>query len=395
MFDESILASRTTHMGSSVIREILKVVAQPGVVSLAGGLPAPEAFPMDIIRDLTNRVLDTYGVSALQYDRTEGFDPLREALGDYLPGIGVIATPGTVNVASGSQGVLDMLGKILITPGDVIAMEAPTYLGAIQAFNPYEPTYVKMRTDQHGLIPESMEEVVKKHRPKMVYLVPTFQNPTGRTIPLERRKEIARIAREYNVLVIEDDPYGALRYRGEVVPPIQSLAPDNVVYCGTFSKTFCPGIRTGYYVAPEFIRGWLVKAKQGIDLHTSTLSQALAAEYLRGGFLQSHLRDIIDLYKPKQEAMLDALDEHFPKEFSWIRPEGGMFIWLEGPKGLDVMPIYDEGIRRKVAFVPGRFFFTEPGDGMETMRLNFTMADEPTLRAAIERLAGVVKDALK
>ncbi|HDQ13578.1 MAG TPA: PLP-dependent aminotransferase family protein [Sediminispirochaeta sp.] len=392
MLDESLLSTRTSRMGSSAIREILKVLARPGIVSLAGGMPAPEAFPMDHVEGLFGKVISKYGSDALQYGTTEGFTPLKAALAKYLNGRGIQTKAEQINITTGSQGVLDALGKIFVSPGDAIAVEAPTYLGALQAFNPYEPEYVEMETDEQGLIPESMEEVVRKHHPKLVYLVPTFQNPTGRTIPLERRRQIAEIAARHNVLVVEDDPYGQLRYRGDHVAPIQSFAPEQVIYCGSFSKVFAPGLRVGYYVAPDFVREWLIRAKQGVDLHTSSLSQALAAEFLAEGLMEQHLPKIIKLYKPKQEAMLQALRDFFPDSFRWTEPEGGMFIWAEGPKGLDTVELYHRAVEKKVAFVPGRYFYTREGAGAETMRLNFTMADEETLRAAVQRLSEAIKE---
>jgi 2-aminoadipate transaminase len=387
MLSEKMLADRTAFMGASAIREILKVLSRPGVVSLAGGMPAPDAFPMEYLEGIFHRVLEKYGTNAMQYGSTEGFQPLQEALSVYLRGLGIEAQPEQINTTTGSQGVLDSLGKILITPGDALAVEAPTYLGALQAFNPYGPKYVQMEMDEDGLIPESMEEVVKKYRPKLVYLIPTFQNPTGRTIPLERRKEIARIAMEQDILVVEDDPYGQLRYHGEFVPPIKAFAPDHVIYCGTFSKVFAPGLRVGFYLAPRIVREWLVLAKQGVDLHTSSLSQALAAEFLEEGLMATHVPKIVSLYAPKMRAMLDAMKEFFPKSFTWTEPEGGMFIWAEGPEGMDTAELYHKAIENKVAFVPGRYFYTEEGSGLSTMRLNFTMADEETLREAVRRLA--------
>jgi len=391
MFNEQMLAERTQHMGSSAIREILKVLSRPGIVSLAGGMPAPEAFPMEKMNALCELVLQKHGTAALQYGTTEGFFPLKEALAGYLKENKIETAPENINITTGSQGVLDALGKILITPGDAIAVEAPTYLGALQAFNPYGPRYVQMETDEDGLIPESMEAVIKAHRPKMVYLVPTFQNPTGRTVPLERRQRIAAIAQATDTLIIEDDPYGQLRYRGEFVTPIAAMAPEHVVYCGSFSKVFAPGLRVGFYIAPQLVEEWLVRAKQGVDLHTSSFSQALAAEFVAGGYLKEHLPKIIELYRPKQEAMLTAMDEFFPQSFTWSQPEGGMFIWAEGPPGMDALKLYDEAINNQVAFVPGRYFYTEEGAGSNTLRLNFTMVDEATIRAAIERLATAMK----
>ena len=391
---ESVLAERTHHMGASAIREILKVVSQPGMVSLAGGIPAPESFPMDILRDLHGVVEQKYGSQAFQYEATEGFLPFREALVPYLGARGVTASADGIIVTSGSQAVLDGIGKLLLDPSDVVAVEAPTYLGALQAFNPYQPRYVQIETDEGGLSPESLETVLANNPVKFVYLCPTFQNPTGRTLNAERRAAVAEIIKRHDVLLIEDDPYGDLRYRGSRLAPIQSLAPENVIYAGTLSKVMSPGLRLGFCVAPEAVRRWLVIAKQGVDLHTNTYGQALAAEYLSGGHLERHLPKIIELYRPRQEAMLRALERELPPAFSWTRPEGGMFIWVEGPGGLDAEALYWEAVKRNVAFVPGKFFYAQPGDGLATMRLNFTMANEATLDAAITTRAAAIREML-
>jgi len=392
---ENLLAHRTKKMGANVIREILKVVSQPGMISLAGGIPAPESFPIEIISELTSKVFEKYSSNALQYDLTEGFIPLREALVNYLQKKNIYASPEEILITSGSQGVLDALGKVLISEGDRIAVEAPTYLGAIQAFSPYEPEYTRMDTDDDGLIPESLEQILKSHAIKFIYLAPTFQNPTGRTIPLKRREKIADIIKKHDALLIEDDPYSALRYRGKDIPPIKIFAPGNVVYVSTLSKVFAPGLRIGFCVAPDLIRKWLVLVKQGVDLHTSTFNQALAAEYLAGGYLEQHLPKIINIYRPKQEAMLHALEKYFPDGFKWSKPEGGMFLWAEGPKGLDMEEIYWKSVKKKAAFVPGKFFFTLKGEGLETMRLNYTMTDEETIDKAINTISEVIKQELQ
>lgn len=385
-----LLADRTEKMGVNAIREILKVVSLPGMVSLAGGIPAPESFPMDIMKMLAARVIDKYGSSAFQYDPTEGFPPLRPVLADYLSERGVKASADEIIVHSGSQGVLDGLGKVLISKGDAVAVEAPTYLGALQAFNPYEPEYVRLDMDESGLVPESLEDVLKKNKVKFTYLAPTFQNPTGRTIPLERRMKIADILKKHDALLVEDDPYSELRYLGSPVATIKSLAPENVVYISTLSKVFAPGLRLGFCSAPKEIQRWLVLVKQGVDLHTSTFTQALAAEYIAGGHLKDHLPEIIKLYTPRLKAILKALADYFPDNFTWSKPEGGMFIWVCGPKGLDAEELYYKAIERKVAFVPGKFFFTDPEEGHETMRLNFTMADEETLERTIKKLSEII-----
>jgi len=391
MHIKSLIAERMNHMRVNAIREILKVVSQPGMVSLAGGIPSPDSFPMDIIQVLARKVIEKYGSSAFQYDTTEGFEPLRYALADYLKKRKAIQVgPEHVFISSGSQGALDAVGKTLISKGDKIGLESPTYLGAIHAFDPYEPDYITLDTDENGLIPASLETVLRTNRLKFVYLVPTFQNPTGRTLPMQRREQIAALLTHYDVLLIEDDPYGDLRYDGEPLSPIKTLAPDQVIYIGTLSKVFAPGLRVGFYVPPAMFEDWLIIVKQGVDLHTSTFNQALAAEYLSGNHLTQHLPHITALYKPKKDAMLAALSEYFPADFSWSRPEGGMFVWVEGPSGYDMKALYQRAIKENVAFVPGQYFFADGVSGMETMRFNFTMADEATIQRAIRILVGVL-----
>lgn len=388
---EHLLSTRTKAMGTNVIREILKVVNQPGMVSLAGGIPAPESFPMDIFQELTESVLSKYGSNALQYDVSEGFKPLREVLVEYLQSDKQVSVDyDDILVFSGSQSVLDNIGKILLSPGDMVALESPSYLGAISAFNAYEPQYVGIETDDDGMIPSSLEEVLQNNAVKFVYLVPTFQNPTGRTLPLERRKQVAAIAQKYNVLIVEDDPYGALRYSGSALPPIQQFAPEHVLYISTFSKILAPGLRVGFCVPPPMIYKWLVKAKQACDLHTSTLSQAISAEYLNGGYLKKQLPKIIDLYKPKRDAMLTAMEEFFPSSITWTKPDGGMFIWAEGQKEMDAEELYWKCIDKKVAFVPGKYFYPNAAkQNIATLRLNFTKADIPTIKTAIQTIGNV------
>ncbi len=388
---QRLLADRTSTMGVNAIREILKVVAQPGMMSLAGGIPAPESFPLSLMQRLMESVLTRYGAAALQYDPSEGFGPLREALVDHLGLVRINASSHQILVTSGSQGALDAIAKVLISRGNCVAVEAPTYLGALQAFAPYEPRYVEVAADEGGMIPDALEEALRSGKVKFVYLVPTFQNPTGRTLSMRRRQAVARLIQTYDALLVEDDPYSALRYHGEALPPIKTLAPEHVVYISTLSKVFAPGLRIGFCIAPEPIRKWLVVVKQGIDLHTNTLSQALATEYLTGGHLRNHLPNIIDLYAPRQRAMLTALDRCFPAGYTWSRPQGGMFIWVKGPQGHDMVEHYHRAVSRKVAFVPGTFFYAGRGQGLETMRLNFTMASEEILAKAINILAEVLQ----
>ncbi len=388
---QSLLARRTQRMHVNAIREILKVASQPGMISLAGGIPAPESFPLELMAELNDRVLATHAAHAFQYGLTEGFPPLREALASRLSAKGLPARSDDVLISSGSQGVLDAIGKTLISPRDRIAVESPTYLGALQAFTPYEPDYLPLVCDDEGLIPDSLEETLQGQPVKFVYLVPTFQNPTGRTLSLPRRRAVAKIIQRYGTLLVEDDPYGDLRYEGAPLPALKSLASENVIYIGTLSKIFAPGLRLGYCVAPEAIRNWLVLVKQGVDLHSGSYSQALATEYLIGGYLDRHLPRIIDLYRPRKEAIVNALAQSFPNDFHWSRPEGGMFVWVEGPEGMDMRRIYARAVENGVAYVPGQFFFVDQDRGRHTLRLNFTMADGHTLKRAIDLLADVMQ----
>lgn len=389
---EHLLADRTAAMNSNAIREILKITAQPGMISLAGGIPAPESFPMEAIKGFVTNVTDRYGSRAFQYDLTEGFRPLREALPGFLARKGVETTADQVLITTGSQGALDSLGKVLISRGDKVIVEAPTYLGALSAFNPYGPQYLQVQTDDEGVIPESLKDLLEKHPVSFVYLVPTFQNPSGQTTTLERRKQIAEIITHYNALLIEDDPYNDLRFSGEPVPSIKHFAPDHVVYLGTFSKIFAPGIRVGFAVAPEFIQNWMVLAKQGADLHTSTFDQALCAEYLESGEVDRTIPRIVELYRPRHAAMLEAIEEHFPSWMHWSRPQGGMFVWAQAPETCDLLSMYEVAVSRNVAYVPGTFFFAAPETGRNTMRMNFTMNNEDRIRTAIKTLGETLQE---
>jgi len=396
-----LLADRTTQMEASAIREILKVASQPEVVSLAGGLPAAESFPLDLLPGLLDTVVARYGAASLQYDASEGFAPLREALVPHLAARGVTTTADQVLITSGSQGALDGLGKTFLSPGDLVAVEAPTYLGALQAFNPYQPRYVQVEADDDGLVPDSLDQVLSAGGVKFVYAVPTFQNPTGRTLSVERRHRVAEILQRHDALLIEDDPYSDLRYVGERVPPIHSLAPNHVIYLSTLSKTFSPGLRLGICVAPPEAFRWLVIARQGVDLHTGTLGQALASEYLSGGHLERRVPEIVEFYRPRREAMLSTLERTMPEGVHWTQPEGGMFVWVTGPRGLDADRLYQATLARGVAFVPGRHFYAPPdggaglpADATSTFRMNFTAAEPAVIERAVEVIAEVMHEML-
>lgn len=387
------LSERTKSMRSSAIREMLKHLETPGMISLAGGNPAPESFPTHLFGELQTQVFQHFGHKALQYSETEGFGPLREQIATMLRAQGIPADASRIIISNGSQGILDLLAKVFLDRGTPIAMESPTYLGALQAFSPYEPSFESLDSDDEGATPEAVSLFLQKHPRGLLYLMPTFQNPTGRSAGLVRRCELAQIFESEECLVIEDDPYSALRYSGSHHPPLAALCPNRVLYMGTLSKIFAPGMRIGYCLAPEWLYPWLVKAKQGTDLNTSTYTQALAYEYLHGGHLDRQLPIILHLYQGRLDAMLDALENRMPAGFSWTRPEGGMFVWVQGPADFDSASTLQNALQHGLAYVEGRAFFAQPEQGKNCMRLNFSLPKESQIQEGIARLTSALNAA--
>jgi 2-aminoadipate transaminase len=400
-------AQRTQRMSSSAIRELLKLTAQPDIISFAGGLPAPELFPIEEFRAATDRVLVRQGRQALQYSATEGYPPLREMIVRHMARYGIIVGTDNVLITTGSQQALDLAGKVLINPGDKILTEEPTYLGAIQAFTMYGAEYVPVPIDAEGLLTARLEDALRAG-PKFMYTLPNFQNPAGTTLPLDRRLELIALASRYGTPIIEDDPYGQLRYEGEHIKPLVVLDAEaehcesngrysgNVIYLSTFSKTLAPGLRLGWVVAPKDVIARLVQAKQGTDLHSSTLDQMVAFEVARGGFIDQHVRRIREVYRRRRDLMLASLERAFPDPAAgvrWTRPQGGLFLWVVAPEEIDTARLLDDAIREKVAFVPGTAFYPL-GGGRNTMRLNFSNATEPMIEEGIARLARALEKRL-
>jgi 2-aminoadipate transaminase len=381
-------------MELEAIAEMNRAVGDPDIISLSGGNPAPEVFPMDLIRALADKVLQDHGRSILEYSPAVGLSSLREALAGYMSEQGTPAAQENIMITHGSQQVTDLLGKILLEPGDLVAVEDPTFLGALQAFNSYQVEYVTIPCDDDGPIPDALDELLKRHRVKLVYLVPTFQNPSGFVVPLERRKQLADITARHETLVLEDDPYGRLRYRGEELPFIKaSDTTGNIIYTSTFSKLLAPGLRIGWLVADAEIIRPLTSAQEACDQHTNGLGQAIACGFLEGGHLEKHLPMIIQDYSQKLDAMCESMDKYFPSQAMWEKPEGGMFVWVEMPEGIDMGELYPRAIERGVAFVPGKYFYVK-GGGENTMRLNFSFPAQADIVAGIERLGMVLKEAL-
>ncbi|MBN1371765.1 MAG: PLP-dependent aminotransferase family protein [Anaerolineaceae bacterium] len=390
-------AQRTQRMKSSAIRELLKLTEDPEIISFAGGMPAPEVFPVEQFREACDKVLRENGPRALQYGSTEGYTPLREMIARYTARLGIEVTIDNIMITSGSQQALDLLGKVFINHGDRVLVEAPTYLGALQAWNIYGTEYVTARSDDDGLVTDEMESALRTG-PKFIYALPNFQNPTGVTMPLERRIKLIELADHYGVPIVEDDPYGQLRYEGEHIPNLEVLDSQknhngscytgNVIYLSTFSKTLAPGIRLAWVIAPPEVVRKMVMAKQGADLHTATFNQIVAYEVARGGFLDRHVETIRAVYRERRDVMLESLEEHMPDGIHWTRPQGGLFLWATLPEGMNTVELFKEAVQQKVAFVPGESFFP-CGGGLNTMRLNFSNATPERINEGISRL-GIV-----
>ena len=380
-------SERAQQLQSSFIREILKITQRPEITSFAGGLPSPATFPVDEMKAAFDKVLSENGKVALQYGPTDGYLPLREWIANSLSTASCTIAPEQVLMTSGSQQALDLLGKVLIDEGSRVLVETPSSLGALQAFSVYRPEFKSVATDDHGLVPSSIDPVAEGAR--MLYALPNFQNPTGRSLSIERRLELVETCARHGVPLIEDDPYGALSYKGEPFPKMLNMNPDGVIYMGSFSKVLTPGIRLGYVVAPLPLVRRLELAKQAADLHTAQLTQMVVYEVIKDGFLAQHIPKIRTLYANQCQVMLDAMAETFPDGVTWTKPEGGMFIWVTLPKHIDAMKLLDQAIAAKVAFVPGApFYANEPETN--TLRLSFVTVPPERIRDGVAVLAKLI-----
>jgi 2-aminoadipate transaminase len=392
---EARLAERTLRMKSSVIRELLKLTMQPDVISFAGGMPAPELFPVREVEEACHHILTHEGQVALQYSPTEGYPPLKEWLAETMSKYGIWVEPENILMVSGSQQGLDLIGKLFIDPHACIITSAPTYLGAIQAWNAYEARYCTVPLDDEGMRVEELEDrLCSGERPCFVYVLPNFHNPAGTTLPLERRERLAEIAREYDLVIIEDDPYGELRFEGEDITPLFRLAPERTIYLSTFSKTLAPGIRLAWIVAPKPIIARLVQAKQGADLHTGTFVQMVANDICQRGILRQHVKRLRKVYGQRRDVMLEALEEHWPEGCSWTHPQGGLFLWARVPERINTGDFMQKALATRVAYVPGVAFYPDERGGENAMRLNFSNAGEELINEGIYRLGIALKEEL-
>ena len=391
---EQLLSDRIKATPASFIRSILKVAADPAVISFAGGLPNPQAFPSEELLASMERVVKTHGDQAFQYSLTAGLPQLRHTVAErYRTRFGLDVTDDDILITTGSQQALDLLGKVLLNKGDHVVVEKPSYLGAIQAFSQYEPTFTPVELTNEGIDVSQLAQALRAN-PKLIYTIPDFQNPTGLTYTAARREEVFEALRNRDVVLVEDDPYGDLRFEGERLPYIGAGRLPHSVVLGTFSKTVTPGMRVGYLLCPdrELLRHLSV-AKEASDLHTNVFAQFVIEDYLMHNDYEAHIARIRALYQTQAQAMMDAIDRHFPRSVRYTRPEGGMFLWTELPQGLSSRKLFDRALDRGVAFVPGDPFYTD-GRAACTMRLNYTNANPPTIEEGIKRLGAAIEELL-
>ncbi|WP_423197824.1 MULTISPECIES: aminotransferase-like domain-containing protein [unclassified Cupriavidus] len=381
------ISRRAQQLTSSAIREILKVTERPEVISFAGGLPSPASFPVAAMEAAVARVFADNPQAALQYASTEGYLPLREFVARrYHVGV------ERVLITTGSQQALDLIAKVMIDPGSPVLVETPSYLGALQAFSLFEPEFVSVPSDERGLLPDALTPELTAGA-RFLYALPNFQNPTGRRLPLDRREALVARAKALGLLLVEDDPYGELSYTGDQLPTLLSMNPDGVIYMGSFSKILAPGLRLGFVIAPPELHFKLCQAKQASDLHTPSFTQRLAYETVRDGLLERHIPTIRALYGKQCEVMLDALSRHMPQGVTWNRPEGGMFIWVELPEGLDSMTLLEEAVRRNVAYVPGAPFYAG-APRKNTLRLAFVTVPPERIEQGVAILGDLFRTAI-
>lgn len=387
-------ARRATRMNPSIIREILKVTEKPGILSMAGGLPSADTFPVEAIRTACERVLTRTPSEALQYAASEGYAPLREWVAARVATLGLRVSPEQVLVTSGSQQGLDLVGKLMCDAGAPVAVETPTYLGALQAFTPYEPIFASLASDDEGPRPEAIE-ALPHDAPgtRFSYLLPNYQNPTGRVMSQARREAVMAASRRAGVPVVEDNPYGDLWFDQAPPQALSSLWPEGSLYLGSFSKVLTPGFRLGYIVAPSELYPKLLQAKQAADLHTPGFNQRVVHEVIKDGFLDQHVPRIRALYKANRDAMAQALTEFLPAGCEWQRPEGGMFFWIRLPEGLDAMALLPRAVDAGIAYVPGAAFYAHQPDP-RTLRLSFVTLTPDLIREGVEKLGRVLHEAL-
>ena len=395
-----LYSDRAGKMRKSEIRELLKVTQDPEIISFAGGLPNPKSFPIQDLKGVVHSVLDHHGKTALQYGTTQGLDELREAIVERAHKDGIDAIADNVVITSGSQQALDTIGKIFLNPGEIPLVGLPTYLGGINAFRSYEANLIGIPLDQDGMIIDALDEKIKELQkdnltPKFIYVVPTFQNPAGVIMPESRRKKLIDVANEYDLVIIEDDPYSKLRFDVPPVKPIKAFDDEGrVIYMSTFSKILSPGFRLAWTIASEELTRKMIICKQALDLCTNTFTQFIVNEFMRSGSLDLHIMKICEMYKPKRDIMMIAMENHFPDGYICNKPKGGMFAWVTLPEGIDTEIMFLDALKEKVAYVHGKAFCVD-GSGGRAMRLNFSYSSNEQIDEGIKRLGAVIDKKLK
>lgn len=395
-----LYSDRAGKMRGSVIRELLKVTQDPEIISFAGGLPNPQSFPIEDIKSVLDSVINHHGKTALQYGATHGLDELRESLAERSYKDGINTTKENIIITNGSQQSLDAIGKIFLNPGDTAIVGLPTYLGGINAFRSYECNLVGVPLDKEGMRVDILEETIIKLlkeniHPKFIYVIPSFQNPAGVLMPESRRKKLIELANEYNLVIIEDDPYGKLRYDGPAVKPIKAYDDiGRVIYISTFSKILAPGFRIAWNISSEDITRKMALCKQALDLCTSTFSQYVVNEFMRLGSLDLHIMKICQMYRPKRDIMMKSMEKYFPKGYVCNKPNGGLFAWVTLQEGIDTEILFLDAIKQKVAYVHGKAFHVD-GGGERSMRLNFSYSTDEQLQEGIKRLGNVINEKLE
>jgi 2-aminoadipate transaminase len=379
-------AARMRQVRRSFVRDILKVAARPEVISFAGGLPNPRFIPVAAIAQSMQCVLQRDGADALQYTASEGYPPLREWIANSYAACGLAIDPEQILITTGSQQALDLIGKVLINPGDRVIVEQPTYLAALQAFGMYEPQFAAVPIDDEGI---DIEKLTHAGDARLIYLMPNFQNPTGISYSENRRAQLAKILAQTSAVLIEDDPYALLRFRGKFLPPIACAIPQRSILLGTFSKTISPGMRLGWLCAPPELMEKLIIAKQAVDLHTENLGQRVIHHFLTHNDFEKHLQAIRDAYGRQCEVMIESIEKYFPPEARCTRPDGGMFLWVTLPEKMSAIDLFHRAIEKNVAFVPGAAFHVSGGEN--TLRLNFSNSDETRIVEGIRRIAAAIQ----
>lgn len=388
--DKWRLTPHVANLESSIIREILKITTRPGIISFAGGLPAPELFPMETIKEIACQVIDEVGPPAIQYSLTSGLTPFRELLAERATMRGTKSGVDNILITAGAQQGIELLGRAFIEPGDYVIVESPTFVSALQVFNYYQARYLPVEMDNDGMKIDQIEDYLKKYRPKLIYTISNFQNPTGITMSTERRVELVRLASEHNIPIVDDNPYGELRFSDKTLPTLKSLGGDEVVALRTFSKLISPGFRIGWMNGPASIISQFEKVKQSIDMHANTFGQHILYQFVKQGYLEPHLEIVRADYQRKRDRMLKMLKETFPPEISWTHPEGGMFLWLTLPEHMSAKELLPKAIEQHVAYVFGSPFYAN-GGGENKLRLNFSNTTLESIVTGIERLAVLFK----